>query len=95
MMLNNDFTVTFQNHEGCTFIALLLGFSEQLGLKNKDLFASLTFPECYNSEYDNLFIAAYPHVHNSSSQLINSSLIGMLISIQSVIFTCTVNHRVI
>ena len=38
-----DFTVTFQNCEGCTFIALLLEFSEQLELQNKDLFASLIF----------------------------------------------------
>ena len=40
IMLNNDFTLTFQNHEGCT---LLPRFSEQLRLQNKDLFASLIF----------------------------------------------------
>ena len=40
---NNDFTLTFQNHESCIFIALLLEFSEQLGPQNKDLFASLMF----------------------------------------------------
>ena len=36
---NNDFTLTFQNHKGCIFIALLLEFSKQVGPQNKDLFA--------------------------------------------------------
>ena len=35
----NDFTLTFQNHKGCIFIALLLEFSKQVGPQNKDLFA--------------------------------------------------------
>ena len=37
IMLNNDFTLTFQKPRE------LLEFSEQLGLQNKDLFASLVF----------------------------------------------------
>ena len=41
-------------------------------------------------------VAAYPCVHNNPSQLVNSSLIGMLsISFYTVMFMCTVNYRLL